>query len=111
MAAAPSKQATERLEVPSQNAIGAHVCSCAPFVQVAAHSSALDGAPTVSRFSPCAERRLLVTEAAPTVKPAISRPPQSALLGRLQQFLPQMEEANAQLAGHTQEEAQMEQSR
>lgn len=44
------------------------------------------------------ERKLLVGNQRPTVKPPISQPVgKSALLGRLQSFLPQMEQANKEI--------------
>ena len=51
--------------------------------------------PPPHRFT---ERRLLVDALPPPVKPGIGPPPRSELLGRLQQFLPEMESANAALA-------------
>ena len=53
-----------------------------------------------------AERKLLVGNQRPTTKPPISQPPRNSdLLGRLQSFLPQMEDANKQLnaTGHAPE--------
>jgi hypothetical protein len=55
---------------------------------------------------------LLVRGDAPRVKPDFRRDvPPSAMLGRLQAFLPQMKQANAELAGQPEEEVQMEQPR
>lgn len=51
-----------------------------------------------------AERRLLVNDTSllPTSKPAIGQVPRSALLDTLQQFLPGMRQANAELQARLQ---------
>ena len=106
----PRKTVGERLEIPEQTALGGSSASHSPPLSSQAQAYSLDLTP--SDVTRRVEKRLLVRGDAPRAKPDFRRDvPPSAMLGRLQAFLPQMKQANAELAGQPEEEVQMEQPR